>query len=223
MNEKKICFVLCVNQEVFFEECYQYLERLIVPEGYEVEVMAVRDAVSMTSAYNEVMRTTDAKYKVFMHQDVFIVNRYLIEDILTIFAQDEQIGMIGMVGTVKMPEDGVMWHGPRCGNIYGSNRAYEGIPIGEYRYDVEKDGFDEVEAIDGLLMAVNGDIPWREDLFDGWDFYDVSQSFEYRKHHKKVVVPRQRRPWCVHNDGIMSLWNYDRYREIFLQHYKEYM
>ena len=38
---------------------------------------------------------------------------------------------------------------------------------------MEKDGGWEVEGVDGLLMATQYDIPWREDLFDGWDFYDL--------------------------------------------------
>ncbi len=30
--------------------------------------------------------------------------------------------------------------------------------------------FIPVECIDGLLMATQYDVPWREDLFDGFDF-----------------------------------------------------
>ena len=41
-------------------------------------------------------------------------------------------------------------------------------------------------------MATQYDVPWREDLFDGFDFYDVSQSFEFRKAGYTVGVPVQR-------------------------------
>ncbi len=219
MNEKKISFIICVNSEIFFEECCFYLNRLIVPEGYEAEVQMLQGAESMCSAYNQAMSATDAKYKVFMHQDVFIVYENFIPDLLAIFEADKQIGMVGMVGCEKLPEDVIMWHSRRCGNVYGSDIPLEDIPIREYRYSLQEDGYTEVEAVDGLLIAVNDEIPWREDLFDGWDFYDVSQSFEYRKQGKKVVVPVQRRPWCIHNDGILNLYNYEKYRKIFLQEY----
>lgn len=221
MNERKICFILCVNHEVFFEECCFYLNRLFVPEGYELEIQAVRNAHSMTSGYNQAMKETDAKYKVFLHQDVFIINRYFITDILEIFASDEQIGMIGMVGCEKMAGDGVMWHSRRCGNVYGSDVPLPDIPVREYRYQLTGDGYHTVEAVDGFLMAVNCEIPWREDIFDGWDFYDVSQSFEYRRQQKKIVVPVQKRPWCIHNDGILSMWNYETYRQVFLTEYQD--
>ena len=37
MNDKKICFIACVNDEDFFSECLLYISRLHVPEGYEIE------------------------------------------------------------------------------------------------------------------------------------------------------------------------------------------
>ena len=44
----------------------------------------------------------------------------------------------------------------------------------DYEYPEEaKHGVIEVEAIDGLLMATQYDIPWREYLFYMWVFYDV--------------------------------------------------
>lgn len=223
MNENKISFIICVNSDVFLEECFFYLNRLAVPEEYEVELQVIRDAASMCSAYNQAMLVTDAKYKIFMHQDVFIVYQNFLVDLLSVFHSNNEIGMVGMVGCEQMPEDGIMWHGKRCGNVYGSDVPPEDIPIREYCYNLMEDGYMEVEAVDGLLMAVNSDISWREDLFEGWDFYDISQCFEYRKQGKKIVVPVQRRPWCIHNDGILSMWNYEKYRAILLQEYQEFL
>ena len=221
MNNQKICFILCVNSQFFFEECLLYLERLLVPEGFEVEVRPIWGADSMTNGYNRVMPETDAKYKIYMHQDTLIVNKYFLHDMLAIFGVDEEIGMIGMVGCEKLPEDGVMWHGFRCGAVYGSDVPLpKDISASAYRYRLQEDGYTEVEAVDGFLMATCCEIPWREDIFDGWDFYDVSQSFEYRRKGKKIVVPKQLRPWCAHNDGILSMWNYEKYKRIFLQEYK---
>ena len=36
----------------------------------------------MTSGYNNAMKKTDAKYKVYLHQDVFILNHNFLMDIL---------------------------------------------------------------------------------------------------------------------------------------------
>ena len=51
----------------------EYLQRLHVPEGMKVKSMVVYDAEPMTAAYQEAMLTSEAKYKIYMHQDVFVV------------------------------------------------------------------------------------------------------------------------------------------------------
>ena len=59
----KISFIICVNNEIYFDECRYYIERLHVPDGYEIDVLAIRDADSMCAAYNLGMKSSDAKYK----------------------------------------------------------------------------------------------------------------------------------------------------------------
>lgn len=216
INKQKFCFIICSNNDFYLNECSMYISRLRVPEGYSVEILPVRDAKSMTSGYNLGMRATDAKYKIYLHQDVSIINPNFLYDILTVFFADWEIGMIGMIGSPVLPSCGVMWYGERVGNLYEIDR--NNVNFDGYEYKKE-DGMTVVEAIDGLLMATKEDIPWREDLFDGWDFYDVSQSFEFRKKGYKVVVPEQKKPWCAHDDGAMNLWSYDGYRKIFLSEY----
>lgn len=213
LDEKKICFIICANDDLFMDECMRYLYALEVPEGMETEMVEIRDAVSMAAGYNEGMAASSAKYKVYMHQDVFLVNRYFIHDIVRIFQSDTAIGMIGLVGNLDVPKEGVMWTGRRV--MLGP----ESIPWKEYRYRME-DGIWTVECADGLLLATQYDVPWREDLFDGWDFYDVSQSFEMRRRGYKVAVPVQNHEWFIHDDRmILRLWDYDRYRKIFHREY----
>jgi hypothetical protein len=195
---------------MYEEECLRYINRLRVPEGYEIEQLSVWEATSMTSGYNEAMRASDAKYKVYLHQDVFLINKNFIEDLLKVF-EDETVGMVGMVGAPKMPKDCVMWAGDRIGYTYSENGA-SNMGNGAKPYS-------EVEAVDGLLIATQVDIPWREDVFTGWDFYDASQSTEFRKKGYKVVVPYMERPWCLHDDGFINLENYFKWRDVFKKEY----
>lgn len=214
MNEKKICFIICANDDLFFPECCRYIGCLEKPDDMEIELIEVRDAVSMTSGYNEGMESSDAKYKIYLHQDVFIRNKYFIFDILEIFKEDDRIGLIGLVGSPTLPANAVMWYGKRI--VFET----EEVPFEEYRYRMKEDGYWEVEAVDGLLMATQYDIPWREDLFDGWDYYDISQCFEMKRAGYLVVVPQQRDAWYIHDDKVViSLWNHDKYRQRFLKEY----
>ena len=167
----------------------------------------------MTSGYNEGMRASEAKYKVYLHQDVFIVNPDFIQDILDIFRRDELIGMIGMVGAQRLAHNGIMWEGSRCGGLYDWRITHT-----EESW-MEETGFREVEVIDGFLIATQYDIPWREDLFDKWDFYDCSQSKEFARRGYKVVVPKMEKPWCLHDSGYVSMKDYDGERQKFLEEY----
>lgn len=216
MNENKFCIIMCVNDDLFYNECIQYIKWLEIPDGMEVEMLEIRDAVSMAAGYNEGMRSSDAKYKIYMHQDVFFRNKHLLGDILSIFRSDDKIGMLGLIGSRQIPDNGVAWHGEMVRD------GKKTVAWEQYCYSLENDGMWDVETIDGLFMATQYDVPWREDLFDGWDFYDVSQSFEMRRRGYRVVVPVQNQPWYMHDDKvILSLWEYDKYRKIFWKEYKD--
>lgn len=214
MDSKKICFIMCVNNQEYADEAMYFINRLIVPEGYTIDVLTVEAASSMTSGYNEAMQASDAKYKVYLHQDVMIVERNFISKILDIFS-NEKIGMLGMAGAISLDDSKVMWNSKRVGSIYNGN-AYS---MKEWLIGEVDAAYQSVEAIDGLLMATQYDISWREDIFKRWDFYDVSQSFEFRKAGYEVVVPHMDKPWCIHDGGFMNLKYYYEERNKFIGEY----
>lgn len=221
MNDHKISFIICWNNEFYMRECMTYLSELNIPEGYEVDVVEVTGAKSMTAGCNEGMRRSDAKYKIYMHQDVFITNKNFLSDLLQVFGQDDNIGLIGMVGTPYMIKTGTMWQGVRFGGFYKLQENIEKDIV--HRFFPFTTGYMEMEAVDGLLLATQYDLPWREDIFTKWDFYDVSQSFEFRKAGYKVVVPGQSPEWYIHDCGVVNLSNYHDERQKCLSIYAEYM
>lgn len=218
MNNQKICFIMCVNNWQFANEAIYYINRLNIPEGYEIDMITIEEADCMTEGYQAAMEQSDAKYKIYMHQDVMITNPDFLQDCLDILQADESIGMLGLVGSTSLPADGVAWNNQkRCGMLYGNNVVTANIttfpvPI--------TDRYQEVEMVDGLLMMTSKDIPWRTDLFKGWDFYDVSQCMEMRRAGYKVVVPRQERAWAVHDDGFLNMKDYKKWQKIFLEEYR---
>lgn len=219
-NSQKICFIICTNNPIYLEECFLYLNRLIIPDGFEVDILTISDANSMTSGYNEGMNASDAKYKIYMHQDVFITDLYFLQELIDIFTFDKNIGMIGIVGAYKMASDGVMWHTAREYSLY-SNTNKNIDACSQYTKPTQEN-LAKVEVVDGLLIATQYDLPWREDLFTGWDFYDASQSMEFNRAGYSIVVPAFQKPLCVHDDGyILNLTNYDDNRKIFLAEYEK--
>lgn len=217
MDNRKICFIICYNDDDYLNECILYLRELNIPEGFTIDLLTIAEADSMTAGYNAGMHGSDAKYKIYMHQDVCIINRDFLVETIKIFEGDASVGMIGMVGTKKLPESGVMWESKER---IGALRSCHLNTVDDYFDKGHKEVYSAVEAIDGLLMMTQYDVEWREDLFTGWDFYDVSQSFEFRRKGYQVVVPRQEVPWVLHDCGFLNFEKYGHYRDIFC---KEYM
>ena len=115
-----------------------------------------------------------------------------------------------------MPASGVMWDVKRYGMLYQQNIYETKLLVNPVRPEIP---YLEVEAIDGFLMVTQYDIPWREDLFTKWDFYDCSQSMEFIRRGYQIVIPNMKFPWCVHDCGFMNLANYDKEREKFVREY----
>ncbi len=220
MNEKKFCFIICSNDELYLQECIHYIHHLNIPAGYEIEVISIQGATSMASGYNEGMNASDAKYKIYLHHDVFIAYKNFLYSVLEIFNSDESIGMIGMVGCVKMPGSGIMWNTKRVGELFRFKNK-DNIRLPHYQYN-KRDGLHTVEVIDGFMMITSKDLPWREDLFTAFHYYDISQCMEFRKKGYRIVVPIQQVPWCYHDGRIMNLINYNKYRKIGMKEYSNF-
>lgn len=219
-EKEKIAFIMAVNEEAMYEEALYYINHLKVPENMEIEVVPIRGAKSAASAYNMGMKQTDAKYKVYMHQDVMIINPYMIYEVVNIF-KNRKIGLIGVAGTKRMPDDGVWWSDKNeiYWKIYQDSVLYRG-----FSYSGNFSGeYEVVDAIDGVMMITQYDVLWREDNFKGWHFYDISQSMEFHKINLEVVVAAQKQVWCLHEQKCnKEYWeDYDRDKEKFLCEYKK--
>lgn len=217
-NDHKICFVICANDERYLEECLWYIDKLLVPEGYECETVVMRDALSMTNGYNRAMVRSDAKYKVYLHQDVLIVNPNIILDLLDIF-KESSVGMVGVIGKKEMLSSGAYTRDWDAGAAVVCNAT------GCYTFNWsngEDEGYTEVSAIDGMFMATQYDLPWEEESFDGWDFYDISQSERIRQAGFRIVVPcigKEGRSWIFHDAGQCEYAEWDKYRNVFCEKY----
>ncbi|WP_196604833.1 glycosyltransferase [Pectinatus haikarae] len=223
-NPKKICFITCVNNDMVYDTCVKCIHDLRIPVGYSVEILAIKDAVSMAQGYNQALKKTNAKYKIYLHQDVRIINKKIIFDILHLFRMNKKIGMIGTAGVYKIPSKGVWWeakagvgliiHNPNGGSLF--EQRFEEARI--------QAPYAELNAIDGNIMMTQYDLPWRQDLFSGWHFYDTSQCLEFIKKGYKVVVPDLDIPWNIHDCGLTKLANdYESARKIFLREYANFL
>lgn len=217
MDNKKIAFIICSNNNKIMNETKCYIEALNMPEGMKKELIIIEDGVSMAEGYNRAMGHSDAKYKVYMHQDVFLVNSMLIEHCLSIFTKNPEVGMLGVIGCKQLPENGTWWEGSGCiGKTLEDNlQLVRLLELGEVEGD-----FEFVQAVDGHIMITQYDVLWREDICKGWHFYDSSQCLEFSRKGYKVAVVNQDKPWVIHECGMDFNTGYNVERMPFLEEYR---
>ncbi len=214
-----VSFIYVTNDEKLFEKSCSYINKLFIPEGIQVEIVKITNEKSIFTAYNKGMAQAKGKYKVYLHQDTFIENPNFIYDLLFNFSYDKKLGMIGLAGAKRLPSSGIWWESKdTIGEVIESHTGK--LELLKFREPAIP--FEQVECIDGFLIATQYDLKWREDLFDGWHFYDISQSKEFINAGYKVGIPSQIRPWATHDCGIVNTKNgYEEARQIFLQNYSE--
>lgn len=193
----------------------------MIPEGYEIETIAIENADSLTSGYNNAMKKSDAKYKVYLHQDNYILNNKFLYHVISLFEKYPTLGMLGVLGAKRIPGINGWPSSVAYGTLYHSMRGKGNVDL--LRYKNVRNEIEKVLAVDGIIMATQYDLEWREDLFKGWHFYDISQSLEFIKAGYDIGVPRQRTPWCFHDCGVLKVDGYEENRNILLQQYKEYI
>lgn len=214
----KVDFIICTNSELWYNECIKYIENLIIPADVEVSVLGITEAMGMAEGYEQGRNRSKADYKIYLHQDVFIVNRHFIEDIDRVFRADDRIGIIGVLGNDDIADQSFSWGKWKWGKVIAGNGTRQllmdcGEITGEYR---------EVDCLDGMILVTRYDVPWRKDIFTGWHFYDRSICGEYRRRGYLCVVPRQDIPWCIHACGVSELNGWNENLAVYLNEYRDF-
>ncbi len=211
--------ITAVSDENMYVECLYYINHLHIPKNCQLTIHPIRNAASMTEAYNIGCNQTNAKYKIYIHQDTMLINQNLLYELLNIF-KTPSIGMVGVAGVQTMPKSFIWWE---SNGIDDYRNIYQDTVI--TREHTLTNPFSEpyknVCVLDGVFLATQYDIPWREDLFDGWHYYDMSQSMEFQKKGYSVVVANQSFPWCLHEQKCNKTLESDftKYQSIFQKEY----
>lgn len=211
LDTHAIAFITCVNDETQYATCLQYIDALRIPSEYTVENVAVFGATSMAEGYQRAMEASTARYKLYVHQDVYLVHRGLLPELLHLFRTYPRLGMVSVIGATQLPGSGKWWekNRPFCyGRTVHFVRPPQGFPASLFRppnlrrlqvFRLQSFIGDYLPAIvlDGLVMATQYDIPWRDPL-GGFELYDQVQSLEFINAGLEVGIARQEAIWCIH-------------------------
>ena len=213
MQENRIAFITAVNNAKQYKKCCEYLHKLHIPKYMATEYIDVADAKSITEAYNFALTQTKAKYKIYLHQDTYITDRWFLYDLINYFREHEEIGICGVVGCVELPDSAIWWKGQKVGKI--CDNVSDGTTFNSSIYTPE---FLYVEALDGLLLCTQYDLPWRTDLFKGWHFYDLSQCQEFiNAGYRCGIIDTDK--FIIHDCGESNMFDWENDRQIFIREY----
>ena len=215
LDETKICLITAVNRPEEYNRSLRSWKKIRVPMSMTLESRVVQDATSLTEAYQAAMESSDAKYKVYVHQDVEIVDSAFFETMIREFQAQPKLGIAGVVGCIQLPSTAVWWEGYLIGAICDDSSG----EFLSYLYYRNTQHTLPAEALDGVLLATQQDIPWRTDLFNGWHCYDLSQCMEFRRAGYFAGVLPQREAACVHRCGHVPMEGFEEARQKFIQEY----
>ena len=204
MDDKRISIIICdVGDHENYERLLNSVMSLTIPSGYTADVLETTCENGLCAAYNEAMNASDAKYKVYIKGTTEIKSNTILEQIVKVFEQDGDIGIIGTFGVKRMPLNGV-WI--TAEDFVGIFEERDSSSVKQY----EVNGmYEDVVAVSGAIIATSFDIPWREDLFRHIEFEDVAQCVEMQRSGKKVVVIKTDEP-VVRAKGALSIDEEDR-------------
>lgn len=217
-KKNKISFITLVNNEDTYSKTLKNWKTLKIPNGMTVEYIAIRGAKSMTEGCNAGMLQSDAKYKIYIHQDVYFENNNFLKILLDSFRCNKEYGIAGVVGCREIPVDGIWWESETKIGGFRDTHLNNGNST-RYFYQTSIKNPVTVSGLDGFILATQYDIPWRSDIFDKWHFYDMSQCMEFKRYGYKAIVLPQLDILCFHNCGPSSLEGYDEERIKFLNEY----
>ena len=167
------------------------LRALSVPEGAEVQLVpAVSGRENLAAAFQVAMEQSDARYKVYVSEQLEVLDSHLLSRMLEAFHAHPDVGILGLSGTKQISTSGISYLSPqRVGILLDAEKqALDGRAV---------DGLCEsVQVLDGCLLATQHDVAWRKDLFHSALFLGASASCEQRRAGHDVAVLGEKEPAC---------------------------
>ncbi|MCR5030843.1 MAG: hypothetical protein K5982_05160 [Selenomonadaceae bacterium] len=197
MEQNIICFVILSYNEITYKNCLEFLNRLIVPEGIRLQYLRVGgyDGSDTALAFQSAMISElakAAKYKIYMSDDISIIDSNFLLAVIEAFHADESLGILGVMGWADIPGSEDFWMNEPVGTLI----VQEGTEQRAFLYPREQEKVTPVRALHHAILATQYDIPWRAGLLQSARYTALSASLDFQRHGYKAAVLPQHTIWC---------------------------
>src|SRR5437667_6161962 len=223
LNSHAFAFITVVNNETQYATCVRYVDAVQVPPGYSVEKIAVFGATSMAEGCQRGMEASTARYKVYLHQDLYLVHRGLLSELLHLFRTYPRLGLVGVEGATRLPAAvlysvnnplhcyGRHWTYRRPGGLSSLLGSANRRRLHFNRFRSFVGDYLPAVVVDGFFMATQYDMPWTSPL-GGFELYDKVRAVEFIAAGLEVGIARQQLTWCLHWGSLQEATPQQRMR-----------
>ncbi len=216
--------LFCSNDVLYEEECFRYIKCLHLSENIKMKAFSIWDAPSMAAGYNFAIKKIPASYRLYIHQDSFLLDLDIVTKMTKVFHDNPKIGMLGISGSTSLGMHG-HWYEEETENL-SMNLYQDAIlnilkSVSEGNREAKEPSSMAAFAMDGYFLATAYDFPWRADLFDHWHYYDISQCHEFRANGYETCFLLTNEIVLLHENTLRKEEKdfYENYRDIFVEHY----
>ena len=173
--DSKIAVVVCSKKNT--EENKGFVEHIKETCGCDTHVYMIHnpDGVSLSKIYADMVvnKEIDSDIIVFIHDDIEFLKKGWGKEVLRLFNEHKEYGIIGVAGSAQFDENGAWWnYEKKYGQVLHRNEGKSWLTA--FSPLLTKD-LEDVVVIDGLFMAVHkrriSENFSRE--IDGFDMYDI--------------------------------------------------
>lgn len=189
----KVAFILYGDTDLILSENLHYIQSLIMPEGIEVEAYTLSAQNGIREAFEAGRLQSDAKYKVYLDQNAYVIDKQFLVKTLGVFRQNPQLGALGVRGYYQNEEKNIT---ELIGNNLHRQYGY-GLTIAPLT-EGDKRGVIPVMALDWHCVITGVDTPWNGD--DG--NFHIVKSVELRHMGYETAVMIDNNPMVLFDNGI---------------------
>jgi GT2 family glycosyltransferase len=155
------------------------------------------------------MEASTARYKVYLHQDLYLVYQGLLSELLHLFSTHPRLGLVGVEGATRLPP-AILYSVNNPFHCYGRHWTYRrpgGLSSVLGRANRRRLHFNRFRSfvgdylpavvVDGFFMATQYDMPWTSPV-GGFELYDEVRAAEFIAAGLEVGIARQQMTWVLH-------------------------
>ena len=217
-KEKKVAFFVRKSDEALYRTCLESLQALHLPAGYEAELFTLAAGKPYAVQANKALALSDAKYKIYINDDMCLVQPRFFGELLAIF-KNAAVGMVGAGGSQSLPVDGNV-----LSSVYKRGAVYVPAEDGfsELRFGDATGKAADVRCILPSFFATQWDIFWDES-YEKQYYAVLAHCCAFEEEGRRIVVPLPKNIWCAYQVKDISFDGSEADRKKFFTRYHSYI